>query len=242
MQNKNTLTLPIAIIIAGIIVAGAIFFSKDKERPIVTNKDNVPEINLVPINNSDHILGNPNAPIKIVEYSDPSCPYCRMFHNTMRQIMNEYGATGKVAWIYRHYTLDKPDANGNILHPNANHEAQALECANQIGGNDKFWEYANRLYDITPSVTINSPQGLDQNQLPEIATYINIDKNKFRECLNSGKFKALVDQQYLDGVNAGASGTPYSIMITSKGKMIPINGAYPFSNLKTIIDSLLNLK
>ena len=242
MQNKNTLTLPIAIIIAGIIVAGAIFFSKDKEKPIVTNKDNVPEINLVPINNSDHILGNPNAPIKIVEYSDPSCPYCRMFHNTMRQIMNEYGATGKVAWIYRHYTLDKPDANGNILHPNANHEAQALECANQIGGNDKFWEYANRLYDITPSVTINSPQGLDQNQLPEIATYINIDKNKFRECLNSGKFKALVDQQYLDGVNAGASGTPYSIMITSKGKMIPINGAYPFSNLKTIIDSLLNLK
>lgn len=240
MQNKNTLTLPIAIIIAGIIVAGAIFFSKDKEKPIVTNKDNVPEINLVPINNSDHILGNPNAPIKIVEYSDPSCPYCRMFHNTMRQIMNEYGATGKVAWIYRHYTLDKPDANGNILHPNANHEAQALECANQIGGNDKFWEYANRLYDITPSVTINSPQGLDQNQLPEIATYINIDKNKFRECLNSGKFKALVDQQYLDGVNAGASGTPYSIMITSKGKMIPINGAYPYSNLKTIIDSLLN--
>ncbi len=240
MQNKNTLTLPIAIIIAGIIVAGAIFFSKDKEKPIVTNKDNVPEINLVPINNSDHILGNPNAPIKIVEYSDPSCPYCRMFHNTMRQIMNEYGATGKVAWIYRHYTLDKPDANGNILHPNANHEAQALECANQIGGNDKFWEYANRLYDITPSVTINSLQGLDQNQLPEIATYINIDKNKFRECLNSGKFKALVDQQYLDGVNAGASGTPYSIMITSKGKMIPINGAYPYSNLKTIIDSLLN--
>jgi len=240
MQNKNTLTLPIAIIIAGIIVAGAIFFSKDKEKPIVTNKDNVPEINLVPINNSDHILGNPNAPIKIVEYSDPSCPYCRMFRNTMRQIMNEYGATGKVAWIYRHYTLDKPDANGNILHPNANHEAQALECANQIGGNDKFWEYANRLYDITPSVTINSPQGLDQNQLPEIATYINIDKNKFRECLNSGKFKALVDQQYLDGVNAGASGTPYSIMITSKGKMIPINGAYPYSNLKTIIDSLLN--
>ena len=240
MQNKNTLTLPIAIIIAGIIVAGAIFFSKDKERPIVTNKDNVPEINLVPINNSDHILGNPNAPIKIVEYSDPSCPYCRMFHNTMRQIMNEYGATGKVAWIYRHYTLDKPDANGNILHPNANREAQALECANQIGGNDKFWEYANRLYDITPSVTINSPQGLDQNQLPEIATYINIDKNKFRECLNSGKFKTLVDQQYLDGVNAGASGTPYSIMITSKGKMIPINGAYPYSNLKTIIDSLLN--
>ena len=242
MQNKNTLTLPIAIIIAGIIVAGAIFFSKDKEKPIVTNKDNVPEINLVPINNSDHILGNPNAPIKIVEYSDPSCPYCRMFHNTMRQIMNEYGATGKVAWIYRHYTLDKPDANGNILHPNANREAQALECANQIGDNDKFWEYANRLYDITPSVTINSPQGLDQNQLPEIATYINIDKNKFRECLNSGKFKTLVDQQYLDGVNAGASGTPYSIMITSKGKMIPINGAYPFSNLKTIIDSLLNLK
>ena len=240
MQNKNTLTLPIAIIIAGIIVAGAIFFSKDKEKPIVTNKDNVPEINLVPINNSDHILGNPNAPIKIVEYSDPSCPYCRMFHNTMRQIMNEYGATGKVAWIYRHYTLDKPDANGNILHPNANHEAQALECANQIGGNDKFWEYANRLYDITPSVTINSLQGLDQNQLPEIATYINIDINKFRECLNSGKFKALVDQQYLDGVNAGASGTPYSIMITSKGKMIPINGAYPYSNLKTIIDSLLN--
>jgi protein-disulfide isomerase len=224
-------------------LGGAIFFSNNKSNKVaVPQKNTEPEINLVAISNADHIFGNPNASIKIVEYSDPSCPYCRIFHNTMRQIMSEYGASGKVAWVYRHYTLDKPDANGNILHPNANHEAQALECANQLGGNDKFWAYTNRLYDITPSVTINSPQGLDQNLLPEIAVFVGLDKNKFNECLSSGKFKSLVDKQYLDGVNAGAAGTPYSIMITPQGKMIPINGTYPYSNLKTIIDSLLTVK
>ena len=75
---------------------------------------------------ADHILGNPNAPIKLVEYSDPSCPFCRLFTPTVEKVMDDYGASGQVAWVYRSFPLDKPDANGDVLHKNAGHESQAL--------------------------------------------------------------------------------------------------------------------
>jgi protein-disulfide isomerase len=184
-------------------------------------------------------LGNPNAKIKIVEYSDASCPFCKIFHATMLQVMTEYGKTGNVAWVYRHFPLDQADENGNILHKNAGTEAQAMECAADLGGNDKFWAYANRLYSITPSVTNATPEGLNPAQLPEIAVYAGLDKTEFKTCLSSGKNKAEVDADYLEGINAGVSGTPYSVIITANGKQIPVNGAQSYATLKNALDGLL---
>jgi len=234
------LTLPSAIIIAGVMIAGAIVWS---QKPAPSQKNDIvdkePTITLKAVSKEDHIFGNPNAPIKIVEYSDTACPFCKSFHPTMKKIMEEYGPTGKVAWVYRHFPLNKPRSDGFVLHPNAGNEAEAMECAAALGGNDKFWEYTNRLYDITPSVTSASPTGLDQKQLPEIAKYVGLDVISFNECLTSDRFAQKVEDQYLSGVNAGVSGTPYSIAVTSSGKQVPINGAQPIANVKAIIDSLL---
>ncbi len=218
-KSSNILNVPTAIIIAGAIVAGAVIWTKAPSAPI--KQDVVAAIDsfeqqLKPITASDHILGNPNAKLKVVEYSDPSCPYCKVFHNTMLQIMTTYGKSGNVAWVYRHYPLDKADASGRILHPNAGHEAQALECASDLGGNDGFWKYTNRLYSVTPSVTSDSPNGLDQKQLPIIANTVGLNVEDFNNCLSTGKFKEKVDQDFLDGVNIGIQGTPASIIVVDK--------------------------
>lgn len=242
-MNKEThplLTLPSAIVIAAVLIAAAIVWS---QKPIATNeqtnKQEAPKLILKPVTSDDHIFGNPNAPVKIVEYSDTACPFCKTFHPTMEKIMSEYGPSGKVAWVYRHFPLDKPRSDGFVLHPNAGNEAEALECADALGGNDAFWKYTNRLYEITPSVTSATPDGLDQKQLPEIAKFAGLDAVSFNECLTSDRFDQKVEDQYLSGVNAGISGTPYSLAVSSTGKQIPINGAQPYANVKAIIDSLL---
>jgi len=140
---------------------------------------------------------------------------------------------------YRHYPLDKPDQNGRILHPNAGTEAQALECANFLGGNDKFWAFEKRLYEVTPSVTALTPKGLDPKELPKIAKYVGLEEAAFSDCLSSDQFKNKVESDFTDGVDAGISGTPYSVVFTPSGSKIPIEGAQPYETVKKVLDTLL---
>lgn len=241
MEQKQAalLNIPTAIVIAGAIVAGAIIWTKSPSNNNVAITPPGLEQQIKAVSNEDHIFGNPNAKIKIIEYSDTACPFCKSFHTTMRKIMDIYGKTGEVAWIYRHFPIYQPDANGRILHPNAGKEAEALECAGSLGGNDKFWAYTNRLYDITPSVTGDTPGGLDQKELPKIAKLVGLNVDDFNSCLSSGKFKEKVDSQLLEGMNAGIQGTPSSILVTPSGKYIPLEGAQPFERVKQVVDALL---
>ncbi|MEI6057561.1 MAG: thioredoxin domain-containing protein [bacterium] len=240
--SKNFGPVPAAIVIAAVIIACSIIYVKKPAAPsaIVATNNAGQQTVLKQVTSADHILGNPNAPIKIVMFSDPSCPYCKVFYTTMTQIMKQYGAGGQVAWVYRAFPLDKPNPYGSVLHKNAGHESQALECAATVGGNDKFWAYANRLYSVTPSVTPTTPGGLDQAQLPIIAQFASLDVTKFNNCLSSGQDAAAVEAQYVDGINAGVSGTPSSFIITPSGTMIPIQGAESYGQLKSIIDTLID--
>lgn len=233
------LTLPGAIIIAATLIAVAIIWVKKPAAvPAATNgQPTIAKVSMAPVTSADHILGNPDAPVKIVEYSDPSCPYCKIFHPTMKQIMDQYGPSGKVAWVYRSFPLDKPDSQGRILHPNAGTEAQAQECAAALGGNDAFWKYTDRLYEVS-----QSDQGitLDNKELPVIAKYAGLDTINFNECLSSGRFKDKVEKSYLDGINVGVSGTPYSLIITPSGSKIPLVGAQSYATLKQAVEALLS--
>jgi len=239
--NSSFITLPGAIILAAAFITVAIIYvNRPATKPVTADLNSIgSEINLKAVTSADHIYGNPDAQIKIVEYSDASCPFCKTFNKTMEQVMTEYGPSGKVAWVYRHWPLDKADETGFILHKNAGNEAQALECAAFVGGNEKFWIFEKRLYDVTPSVTSETPDGLDQKQLPEIAKFAGIEVEAFNSCLSSGKFKEKVEKDFVEGINAGVQGTPYSIMITPKGTKIPLNGAQPYSVVKSAIDTLL---
>ena len=219
-ENKpqSVLNIPTAIIVAGAIIAGAVIWSTGPRttKPVAQKPVDDFAQNFRTVTESDHILGNPNAKIKIIEYSDPSCPYCKVFHNTMKKVMDQYGSAGSVAWVYRHYPLDKADATGSVLHPNAGRESQAFECAADQGGNEKFWKYTNRLYEVTPSVTGANPKGLALSELPVIAKYAGLDVEEFNNCLATNKFKDKVDSDFTSGVNIGIQGTPTSVIVLEK--------------------------
>lgn len=180
---------------------------------------------VAPVGKDDHIRGDKDAPVKIVEFSDLECPFCKRFHPTMKQVVDEY--KGKVAWIYRHFPLDG-------LHSKARKEAEASECAAELGGNDKFWAYIDRVYERTPS-----NNGLDLTLLPQIAEDIGLNKAKFEECLSSGRTAARVAKDSADAVASGGQGTPYSVIITKDGKTYPVGGALPFESIKAAIDQLV---
>jgi len=221
----------VAIIVAGIIVAIAVIYASPRNQnnttsdSVVANIGSQTGIDIKSIDNGDHIFGNPNAPIKIVEFSDTECPFCASFHPTMKRIVKDYN--GKIAWVYRHFPLDS-------IHPKARKEAEATECAAEIGGNNAFWEYLNRIFEITPS-----NNGLDPAELFNVAEYIGLDRATFGECLNSGKYAAEVEKDYRDSIASGAQGTPYSIVIAPEGQKSLINGAQSYSVIKQMLDDIL---
>lgn len=229
----NKFGVPLAIIIAGGLIAGALYFSNVKAASVAKVANNptaaapVAAGDLRKVSGDDHILGNPDAELLLVEYSDTECPFCKQFHTTLNRIVAEYGSKGKVAWVYRHFPIDQ-------LHPKSRKEAEALECANELGGPSKFWEYTNMVYDKTPG-----NNGLDATNLPIFAKAIGLDVTAFNTCLSSGKYAAKVEADYQDAVKSGGRGTPHSIIVSKDGTKTPIEGAYPYEQLKQIIDGLL---
>lgn len=228
------LTVPMAIVIAGALIATGIFFSTQQESTrggpaavLSAPEEELPR-RVRSVSPQDHIRGNPNARILIVEYSDTECPWCKRFHPTLQQLIETYGKEGQVAWVYRHFPLTD-------IHPKAAREAEATECAAELGGNIGFWEYLDSLFAVTPS-----NNNLDLALLPVIAEKVGLDRQAFEECLESGRHAPRVARDYQDGLAAGANGTPYSVILTKGGKTIPVAGAQPFAALKATIEDLLS--
>ncbi len=228
---KNTLVLAGSIIIAGVFIGGGIYLSKAPTGANYAgvNKPSIPkEIVVKKVQADDHIIGPKDAKVTIIEYSDPECPFCKRFHNTMIALMADKSLQGKIAWVYRHFPLDS-------LHKKARYESEALECAAIVGGNDGFWKLTNKVYEVT-----TSNDGLDTTTLPALAESVGLPKDKFTACLTNGDAKAIVEASYQSAIQAGGAGTPYSILIGPKGEQVPVSGAVPIESIKTQIESLLD--
>ncbi|PIR07267.1 MAG: hypothetical protein COV55_00365 [Candidatus Komeilibacteria bacterium CG11_big_fil_rev_8_21_14_0_20_36_20] len=200
---------------------------KDNGNPLAVAPDSAGtgDINIKPVSaKNDWIKGDRNARISIIEFSDSECPFCQRFHSTMQQIVAEYD--GEVNWIYRHFPLVS-------LHSKASKEAEATECAGEQGGNDAFWAYIDELFAITPA-----NNGLDLNQLPEIAGTIGLDVDQFQTCLDSGKYAQKIQNSISEAQAAGARGTPYSVILAGDKKLV-IPGALPLEQVKSMIDTIL---
>lgn len=234
-KKTNPYLIPGAILLAGIIIAGALYMRPGTAAPAATGptaeEQQAALDKLPPVSSADHILGNPQAKIKIVEYSDLECPFCKAFHGTMTKIMDQFGASGEVAWVYRHFPIDS-------LHPISRNESYAAECAVELGGEAQFWPFMNGVMAITPS-----NNGLDPAELPKIATKIGLNETAFRECLKNGtKYESKINAQIADAIATGAQGTPWSIMLTPDGKKIPINGAVPYDQMLAAVKEALGKK
>lgn len=182
---------------------------------------------VAPVTNADHIRGDKNAPVTIVEYSDFQCPFCARFHPTLQQIMTDYA--GKVRWVYRYFPLTS-------IHPYAEKSAEAAECANEQG---KFWEMADVFFS-TQDTWAQSPSGLDAKTLEGLAKQAGVrDLKKFDDCAASGKYAALVQADEKTGEAAGVTGTPGSIILGVNGSKQLVPGALPIDAVKQMIDSAL---
>ncbi len=108
-----------------------------------SGKANTPEDpklkNYRPVDEGDHMLGNANASVTLIEYSDFQCPYCKTFHPTVKRVLADYG--DQVNWVYRHFPLE-------TIHPNARPMAHAAECVAEAKGNDAFWQFSDLLFGL----------------------------------------------------------------------------------------------
>lgn len=179
------------------------------------------------VSSEDHIKGNKNARYQLIEYSDLECPFCKKFHPDAQKILQNY--SGNLSWVYRHFPLDQ-------IHSKARKEAEAAECAAEQGGNDAFWKFVDKVFEVTPG-----NNGLDAAELPKIATLVGLDGTKLQSCVDSGKMAQKVEAQYQSGIKIGIAGTPSSVLLdtnTGKAEMIP--GAIPYDQLKAKIDAMIN--
>ena len=172
----------------------------------------------VQIASSDHVRGDINAPVKIVEFSDYQCPFCSRFHPIMTQVMAEYG--DQVAWIYKHFPLDS-------IHSQARPAAEASECVAEQAGDEGFWQFTDAMF-------------ANQNRLGnayynEVAESIGVNMGQFKDCVSSRKYKQKVEADYQQGIQYGVTGTPGNFI-----NGVPVKGALPYDSIKQIIDAELN--
>ena len=190
---------------------------------VVDPGDNNPpaatEIMVDGLSDGDWVRGDKNAKITIVEFSDVDCPFCTRFHNTMKQVMADYD--GQVNWVYRHFPLTS-------LHPEAFKKAEAAECVGEQGGNDKFWAFIDEIYSNDETLS----------GVADMAASVGVNKAKFQECLDSGKYTSKVTSQSQEAQKAGGRGTPYSVILAG-GQKIAIPGALPYESVKSSLDALL---
>lgn len=244
-KNISNYITPIAIIVAGLFIALALYFRDSN--PITSKKNLVndalnqqQQIDVKDIKDTDHIRGSKDAKIVLIEYSDTECPFCKNYHTTMKKIYDTYSKDNQVAWVYRHFPISYGD---NPLHKKAAKEAEATECAAELGGGDMFWKYIDELYAVTPS-----NDQLELAKLPEIAEKVGLDKTKFQTCLDSGKYTAKIKEEYDEALKAGAKGTPYTVIKYEKEFIPLLNergeglGALPYEIMSQIINQLLNPK
>jgi protein-disulfide isomerase len=233
-KEKTNFILGIAVGVATVSLIGFIVMSIayfQKSAPAASEKSQVAQNNPAPspqpnpapspvptkidvnVSDSDHIRGNKDAKITLVEFSDFQCPFCARFHNTMKQVMEKY--PNDVRWVYKHFPLDS-------LHPYARKAAEAAECAGEQG---KFWEYADKLFE--------NQRNINTTYFSTAAKELGLNTTQFESCLSSGKYASKVNNDYSQGRQAGVTGTPGSVM---NGELI--KGAVPFETIKAKIDSL----
>lgn len=174
----------------------------------------------------DHVYGNPDATVSLIEYSDFECPYCKRFHPTAKELVDSSG--GEVNWVYRHFPL-------SFHNPGAQQQAEASECAAELGGNDGFWAYTDAIYERTTS----GGDGFPQDQLVPLATELGMDEAAFRECVESGRYEERVKEDLAEGVRIGISGTPGNILLNNEtGEVRTRAGAQPIDVLREAVAEL----
>ena len=177
----------------------------------------------------DPIIGNPDAPITIIEFSDFQCPFCARFHvQTLPLLLDQYIDQGKVKLVFRDFPIQS-------IHPNALPASVAAECANEQG---QFKAMHDALFD-------NQKQWSNQETVDALAMFsqyaiqIGLDQETFDSCLTSGKYIEEIRNDLDDGRSYDVTGTPGFFIGNDEIGYVELKGAQPFESFKKVIDAQL---
>lgn len=221
-EQKKDYLLPVSILIAGLMIGGAVIYSAGRQGeipqpPTAVVRDSgkaTPEIG------DDVVLGDPDAPVTVIEFGDYQCPFCeKFFRETEPLLRREYIETGKVKMVYKDFPISS-------IHPYATAAAEAAQCAKDQG---KYWVYHDALFERQQLLG-----GLDYVRL---AGELGMDAVQFKSCIDSRKYKEEVENDYQEGIAAGVQGTPATFV-----NGVLIAGAQPYAVFKAAIDEALKTK
>jgi protein-disulfide isomerase len=234
MSGKQGFVLGLAVGIAATSIVGfGVMFAKGGSGwKLADNKGNVPVVNtntaptpaapeaagdftkVAAVTKDDHIRGNANAKITLLEYSDFQCPFCQRHAPTMDQLLAQY--KDQVRLVYRHFPLTS-------IHPQAQGAAEASECAAEQG---KFWEYHDKLFA--------NQSALDVASLKKYAGELGLKQAQFDSCVDSKKYAEKVNKQAAEAQASGITGTPGTFVNDQL-----VKGAYPAATFTQMIDAII---
>lgn len=225
LMSRNQYLIPAAILIAGVLLAVAVYTVRIADNPLRIPEADVSSVR--PVTPEDRIVGNPGAPVTVVTYSDIDCGYCKQFHEAMRKIMVDYGDSGKVAWVFRHFPVIE-------AHPNAAMHAEAAECVGMLGGNPAFWSFIDEVHGAAPLDREFDPKGY-----PSIVESLGIPAGDFESCLAGDSMEKRVSDDYDNAIAVGAAGAPFTVILIKGADSIPIIGAVPYDTMRQVIETAL---
>lgn len=243
-QTPSFLSTPVAILLGAILVSitilmhgGIIKVGKVVTAPTTppAQAPSQPAAAPAPANakvsvDDDPVLGDKNAKVTLIEFSDYECPFCkRHFEQVYPSIKKDYIDTGKVKLVYRDYPLPFHD-------PMATFEASAANCAREQGGDSAYFKFHDEIFTKTKS----NGNGLTKDQIYQIASDLGLNQASLKACADSEKYADEIKKDVTDGSSVGVSGTPSFFIGKSdqSGSITGQNivGAQPYANFKAIID------
>jgi protein-disulfide isomerase len=221
MRKKGFIFGGISAVVLIAIIASALVSQTGNETP---NLDMGQTHGTVSTAMGSPILGSDLAPITIIEFGDYQCEQCyKWYHTTKDSIVQNYIETGKANLIFVDLAIlgrDSPKA------------AAATYCAEEQG---KYWEYHDLLYNFQEGVDSG---WANSERLKAFAFSLELDKELFDSCVDSGKFAKRVQFNTNEAKKQGATGTPTFIIVNSEGKQQKIGGAQPYSVFQKVLDSM----
>lgn len=237
-DSKGSIAIPIAILIAGLLIGGAVLsrnlgggntntapslgggHNGSAQAPTNTGSR---DIGFRVVGDDDHIQGNPDAKLSIVEYSDFECPFCSRFHPTLAKIVDDF--PDDVNWVYRHFPLTS-------IHSRARGAAIASECVANLLGNDAFWSFADAMFA--------NQSRLGSSFYEDTAVSLGANGDDFNQCVKSDEVDRQVGLDNNEAVGNGGRGTPFSILVRSDGSLFPFSGALPYEQVRSLVAQELN--
>lgn len=224
-KEKNSRLMSIGLVTVGVIFL-AILFIWPQVKPIDAVVS-APEVN-IPVSDFN-TAGNPDAPIRIDEYADFQCPYCRrFFENTEALLMNNYVANGTVYFVYHSF--------GEFIGPESSAAAEAAYCA---GDQNKFWQMSSTLYANQTGENVGA---FNDRRIQAFAELIELNMEEFNSCLDTNKYADLVKQDGEDALAAGIQATPSFVLtytVNGEVKTKQLQGAQSYEVFQQEIEAAL---